>query len=234
MQPTLMSLLKRWAHAAPQRPVAVWGKEAPTYLEAYSLAGVLARYFTGVAGLTSGDAVLLSSPDSMGQFCALAAIQACGAKALVVPTGAPRGALEDLLARERPRVALVADPATCACVREALPDAPVFSMGAPDVDASSMGYMADQAIGLVDEVFLKVEDYPFDEARDVLMAFADSEGRCEEVRGSALAAEAEELASSRGLADGAQVGISAPFSTRAGAMRLYAALSVGATIALRG
>lgn len=234
MQTTLMSLLKEQAHRAPQRPVAVWGKEAPTYLEAYSLAGVLARYFTGVAGLAPGDAVLLSSPNSMGQFCALAAIQACGAKALLVPPGAPQGVLEDLLSRERPRVALVADPATCACVRGVLPGSPVFSMGALDVDAPSMGYMADQAIGLVDEVFLKVEDYRFDEARDVRVAFVDPEGRCEEACGSALAREGEALASERGLAEGAQVGISASFSTRAGVARLYAVFSAGATIALRG
>lgn len=234
MRAALMSLLRDQAHRTPRRPVAEWGKEAPTYLEAYSLAGVLTRYFVDVAGLESDDAVLLSSPDSMGQFCALAAIQACGAKALIVPTEAPQGVLGDLLARESPRVALVADPATCACVRDALPDTLVFSMGAPEVDAPSMGYMADQAIGLVDEVYLKVEDYPFDETRDVCMAFVDFEGRCEEIRGSALAAEAEELASSRGLTDGVQVGISAPFSTHAGVVRLYAAFLVGATIVLRG
>lgn len=231
VRPTLMTLLREQAHRTPQRPVAVWGKEAPSYLEAYSLAGVLTRYFADVAGVTVGDAVLLSSPNSMGQFCALAAIQACGAASVLAVPGLPRESLARVLERKRPRVALVADPETCSCARAELPDAPVFSMGAPDVDAPSMGYMADQAIGLVDEVYLKVEDVAFDEKRDVEVAFVDADGCCC-VRASQLARDAWALVEQKGLAEGAQVSIAASFSTRAGVTRLYAALSVGATIVL--
>lgn len=232
MEATLMSLLRCQAHRVPQRPVALWGKEAPTYLEAYSLACVLARYFTGIADLSAGDAVLLSSPNSMGQFCALSAIQACGAKAVLAPAGVPREALAQALAGYRLRVALVADPQTCACVREAAPDIPVFSMGAPDVDAPSMGYMADQAIGLVDEVYLKMEDFALEEERDAPVAFIDAEGCCEEASASELSSEGARLAADKGLADGAQVAIAHSFSTREGVARLHAAFSVGATIVL--
>lgn len=232
MRPTLMSILEEQAHRVPDRPVAVWGKNAPTYPEAYSLATVLARYFIGVADLGPGDAVLLSSPNSLGQFCALAAIQACGAKAVLAPCGMGRAAFDGLVARERPGVALVADPEACASVREALPDAPVFSMGAAEVDAPSMGYMADQAIGLVDEVYLKVEDFAFDDDRDVDVAFFSPEGGCIEASSSALALAGERIVAEKGLADGARVSISASFSSQGGVERLYAALSVGATIDL--
>ena len=228
----LMSIMRDQAHGAPDRPFATWGKEAPTYLEAYSLATVLARYFAGVAKLSAGDAVLLSSPNTMGCICAAAAAQACGARTVLAPMGTPPEAVRELLRRERPRVALVADPATCSCVREELPEAPVFSMGASDVDAPSMGYMADQAIGLVDEVYLKVEDLAFDEARDDPMAFAAPDGACATRRASELAAEGRRLAAERGLAAGERVSVAASFCTPEGMARVYAALDAGATIVL--
>ena len=234
METTLMSLLRNQAHRVPQRPVALWGKEVPTYLEAYSLACVLARYFSGIADLSSGDAVLLSSPNSMGQFCALSAIQACGAQAVLAPTGVPREVLAEVLAGYRLRAALVADPQTCACVREQAPDVPVFSMGAPDVDAPSMGYMADQAIGLVDEVYLKIEDFALEEERDAPVTFIDARGRREEASASDLASEGTRLVADKCLADGARVVIAHPFSTREGVVRLHAAFSIGATIVLDG
>lgn len=234
MEATLVSLLRSQAHRVPQRPVALWGKEAPTYLEAYSLACVLARYFSEIADLSSDDTVLLSSPDSMGQFCALSAIQACGAKAVLAPVGVPREVLAEVIAGYRPRVALVADPQTCACVREGCSDIPVFSMGASEVDAPSMGYMADQAIGLIDEVYLKIEDFALEEERDAPVAFIDARGRREEASTSELALEGARLVADKDLAEGARVVIAHPFSTREGVVRLHAAFSIGATIVLDG
>lgn len=231
-EPTLMSALKRQVHRGPQVPIAVWGKEAPSYAEAYSLAQVLMRYFEGKAGLASGDAVLVSSPSTMGFFCAVAAIQASGAAAVLAPAGLPREALSSVLRRTRPRVALVADPGTCACVRDELPGAPVFSMGSPDVDAPSMGYMADQAIGLVDEVFLKVGDVRFDEGRDVEVAFVGGDGGMAVERGSQLALDGRRLAAREGLREAARVRMSQPFATREGLVRVYAVLGAGATMEL--
>ena len=231
-EPTLMSALKRQVHRDPQVPVAVWGKEAPSYAEAYSLAQVLMRYFEGKAGLRAGDAVLVSSPSTMGCFCAVAAVQACGAKAVLAPAGLPREALSAALRQESPCVALVADPGTCACVRQKLPGAPVFSMGSPDVDAPSMGYMADQAIGLVDEVFLKVGDADFDEARDVEVAFVGEDGGVLAAKGSQLAREGRAVAAAEGLREAMRARMARPFTTEEGMARAYAVLGAGATMEL--
>lgn len=232
--PTLMSALQRMIHANPQQPLAVWGNEAPIYAEAHSLASVLARYFTEKEGLGANDCVLLSSPNSMGHLCAAAAVQACGARLLLVSNAAGAHAVEQAARALRPRIALVADARSCEAVRRADESVQVFSMGAPDVDAPSIGYVADQAIGLVDEVFLRVGDLDFDQERDPECSFADASGKVRSCRASWFSQQADKLASRLRIEAPAVAVAPVSFSTPFGFLAAYAALRGGMTLALAG
>lgn len=223
----LRALQKGCLRTPAQQMVVGTDDESLTYASAYHGACALAQYLRTACGIDSGSTVMLLASNIPEYPLMLAAIEACGARAVLLSAASERGEVMRALSLVEPQLAIVTSLAHRQAIAQCAPDTALMTLRCPgggqSVEEAVSSFRGDFACNAAKGAY--------DQARVVV--FSSGSTGCPKAivhRSHSFWRNAQALGDAFGMRGDDVLFLPVPFAHVYGVLGIYAALASGATI----